>query len=146
MNQSLIVRDLGLVEYQPTWQAMMDFTAARTPETPDELWQVQHPPVFTLGQAGKPEHVLRDIGVPVVHIDRGGQVTYHGPGQAVVYLLVDLPRRHLKIRELVTHIEQAVIDLLAELGVTACRHASVQGARVCGLITIGTVGNIKGQP
>ncbi|QWT50202.1 lipoyl(octanoyl) transferase LipB [Azospira inquinata] len=130
MNQSLIVRDLGLVEYQPTWQAMMDFTAARTPETPDELWQVQHPPVFTLGQAGKPEHVLRDIGVPVVHIDRGGQVTYHGPGQAVVYLLVDLPRRHLKIRELVTHIEQAVIDLLAELGVTACRHEGAPGVYV----------------
>lgn len=130
MNQSLIVRDLGLVEYQPTWQAMMDFTAARTPETPDELWQVQHPPVFTLGQAGKPEHVLRDIGVPVVHIDRGGQVTYHGPGQAVVYLLVDLPRRHLKIRELVTRIEQAVIDLLAAQGVTACRHEGAPGVYV----------------
>ena len=82
MKSPLVIRDLGRADYVPTWEAMQAFTAGRTPETPDELWQVEHPPVYTLGQAGKPEHVLRDIGIPLVKIDRGGQVTYHGPGQA----------------------------------------------------------------
>jgi lipoyl(octanoyl) transferase len=91
----MLIRRLGRVDYEPTWLAMQEFTAARTADTPDELWIVEHPPVFTLGQAGKPEHILTDIGVPVVKIDRGGQVTYHGPGQAVVYLLLDLPRRKI---------------------------------------------------
>ena len=91
-----------------------------------------HPPVFTLGQAGKPEHLLRDIGIPLVQIDRGGQVTYHGPGQVVIYLLLDLNRRQLKVRELVRHIEQAVIDLLAAHGVTAERHANAPGVYVAG--------------
>jgi lipoyl(octanoyl) transferase len=126
----MIVRPLGRAEYEPTWRAMMDFTAARTPETPDELWVVEHPPVFTLGQAGKPEHLLRDTGIPLVKIDRGGQITYHGPGQVVVYLLVDLPRRKLKVRELVSRIEQAVIDCLGEHGVTAERHDGAPGVYV----------------
>ena len=115
------IRRLGRVDYEPTWHAMQEFTAARTPETPDELWVVEHPPVFTLGQAGKPEHLLRDVGIPVVKIDRGGQVTYHGPGQVVVYLLIDLQRLKIKVRELVTAIEQALIDFLAEQGAAAER-------------------------
>lgn len=125
-----VVKRLGRVDYEPTWHAMQAFTAARTAETPDEVWIVEHPPVFTLGQAGKPEHLLRDIGVPVVKIDRGGQVTYHGPGQVVVYLLLDLHRLKLKVRELVSHIEQAVIDLLAAYGVTAERRDGAPGVYV----------------
>ena len=128
----LRVRRLGRVEYAPTFAAMREFTATRTAETADELWIVEHPPVFTLGQAGKPEHLLRDIGIPLVQIDRGGQVTYHGPGQVVIYLLLDLNRRQLKVRELVRHIEQAVIDLLAAHGVTAERHANAPGVYVAG--------------
>ena len=126
----MIVRQLGRADYEPTWRAMMDFTASRTAETPDELWVVEHPPVFTLGQAGKPEHLLRDTGIPLVKIDRGGQITYHGPGQVVVYLLIDLPRRKLKVRELVNRIEQAVIDCLGEHGVTAERHDGAPGVYV----------------
>ena len=101
MSVSPVVRWLGQVAYEPTWQAMLDFTAARNEDTPDELWVCQHPPVYTLGQAGKPEHLLHDNGIPLVKIDRGGQITYHGPGQLVVYLLLDLARRGLKVRELV---------------------------------------------
>ncbi len=126
----MIVRQLGRADYEPTWRAMMDFTATRMAETPDELWVVEHPPVFTLGQAGKPEHLLVDAGIPLVKIDRGGQITYHGPGQVVVYLLIDLPRRHLKVRELVSRIEQAVIDCLGEHGVTAERHDGAPGVYV----------------
>ena len=128
----LRVRRLGRVEYAPTFAAMQEFTATRTAETADELWIVEHLPVFTLGQAGKPEHLLRDIGIPLVQIDRGGQVTYHGPGQVVIYLLLDLNRRQLKVRELVRHIEQAVIDLLAAHGVTAERHTNAPGVYVAG--------------
>ncbi len=127
---SPIVKYLGRVDYAPTFQAMQDFTATRTAETPDELWVVEHPPVYTLGQAGKPEHILRDIGIPLVQIDRGGQVTYHGPGQVVIYLLLDLPRRKIKVRELVSAIEQAVIDLLGNYGVTAERHDGAPGVYV----------------
>lgn len=124
------IRRLGRVDYEPTWHAMQEFTAARTAATPDELWIVEHPPVFTLGQAGKPEHILADIGVPIVKIDRGGQVTYHGPGQVVVYLLLDLHRLKIKIRELVGAIEQAVIDLLAGYGVAAGRRDGAPGVYV----------------
>ena len=125
-----VVKRLGRVDYEPTFQAMQDFTATRTAETPDELWVVEHPPVYTLGQAGKPEPILRDIGIPLVKIDRGGQVTYHGPGQVVIYLLLDLPRLKIKVRELVTTIEQAVIDLLAEYSVTAERRDGAPGVYV----------------
>ena len=125
-----VVKRLGRVDYQPTFQAMQDFTASRTPETPDEIWIVEHPPVYTLGQAGKPEHILKDVGIPIVKIDRGGQVTYHGPGQVVIYLLLDLARLKIKVRELVTAIEQAVIDLLAKYGVTAERRDGAPGVYV----------------
>ncbi len=121
------IRRLGRVDYVPTWEAMQAFTAGRTPATPDEFWIVEHPPVFTLGQAGKPEHLLRDIGIPVVKIDRGGQVTYHGPGQVVIYLLLDLHRMQLKVREMVGKIEQAIIDLLAAQGLTVNRRACAPG-------------------
>ena len=130
MTAELLLRQLGRVDYEPTWQAMKDFTATRTAQTPDELWLCEHPPVYTLGQAGKPEHLLADIGIPLVRIDRGGQITYHGPGQAVIYLLLDLSRRKLKVRELVAGIEQAVIDLLAGHGVRAERHGGAPGVYV----------------
>jgi lipoyl(octanoyl) transferase len=129
---SFEVRRLGRVDFEPTWRAMQAFTAARGAATADELWLLEHPPVFTLGQAGKPEHLLRDIGVPVVKIDRGGQITYHGPGQLVVYLLLDLGRRRLKVRELVTLMEQAVIDLLAEYRIAGERVARAPGVYVGG--------------
>ena len=126
------VRSLGRVEYEPTWQAMQAFTAQRTGETPDELWLLEHPPVYTLGQAGKAEHLIAATDIPVVPIDRGGQITYHGPGQVVAYVLVDLRRRGYGIRELVTRMEQAVIDLLAAHGVTAARLSGAPGVYVDG--------------
>jgi lipoyl(octanoyl) transferase len=109
---------------------MQEFTAARNEDTPDEIWLCEHPPVFTQGLSGKPEHLLKDIGIAVVQIDRGGQITYHGPGQVVAYLLVDLRRRGLLVRDLVQRIEQAVIDLLAGYGVAAGRRAGAPGVYV----------------
>ena len=126
MNAPLL-RELGRVDYAPILTAMQEFTAARGADTPDELWLCEHPPVFTQGLSGKPEHLLADIGIPVVQIDRGGQITYHGPGQVVAYLLLDLTRRELKVRELVRRIEQAAIDLLAGYGITAERLAGAPG-------------------
>jgi lipoyl(octanoyl) transferase len=128
----LILRPLGRVDYAATFAAMKEFTAARDESTADELWLCEHPPVFTQGLSGKPEHLLRDIGIPVVQIDRGGQITYHGPGQVVVYLLLDLRRRNLKVRELVQRIEQAVIDLLADYKIEAVRKESAPGVYVSG--------------
>jgi lipoyl(octanoyl) transferase len=128
----LAVKHLGRADYLPTWEAMKAFTAARGPETPDELWLVEHPPVYTLGQAGKPEHLLRATDIPVVNIDRGGQVTYHGPGQIVAYLLLDLRRRGLGVKELVNRLEQAVIDLLAAYEVVAERREKAPGVYVGG--------------
>jgi lipoyl(octanoyl) transferase len=125
-----VVKRLGRVDYEPAYQAMRDFTATRDAGTPDELWIVEHPPVYTLGQAGKPEHILRDVGIPLMKIDRGGQVTYHGPGQVVIYLLLDLARIQIKVRELVVAIEAAVIGLLAEHGVGAERRAGAPGVYV----------------
>ncbi|WP_301101631.1 lipoyl(octanoyl) transferase LipB [Propionivibrio sp.] len=130
MNVAPVVRALGFVAYEPTWQAMVDFTERRNADTPDELWICEHSPVYTLGQAGRPEHLLHDIGIPLVKIDRGGQITYHGPGQVVIYLLLDLARRGLKVRELVSRIEQAVIDLLAEHGLVAKRLDGAPGVYV----------------
>jgi lipoyl(octanoyl) transferase len=131
-NGEAIVRHLGRVEYAPTWRAMQDFTAQRTAGTPDEIWLLEHPPVYTQGQAGKPEHLIAATDIPVVPIDRGGQITYHGPGQILAYVLVDLRRRGYGIRELVTRLEQAVIDLLAAHGVTAARLAGAPGVYVDG--------------
>ncbi|GAA0502513.1 lipoyl(octanoyl) transferase LipB [Pigmentiphaga sp. GD03639] len=108
-------------DYHETWEAMKAFTAARGPETPDEIWLVEHPPVFTLGLAGKPEHVLAPRDVPVVKSDRGGQVTYHGPGQVVAYVLLDLKRAGYFVKEYVARVEQAVIDMLAGLGLPDAR-------------------------
>ena len=125
------VRELGLVAYEPTWRAMQEFTAQRSEDTPDELWVVQHPPVYTLGIAGKAEHLPRaDNGIPVVKIDRGGQITYHGPGQVVIYLLLDMRRRGLSVRPLVRLMERAVIDLLAEHGITAQGRVAAPGVYV----------------
>jgi len=125
------VRELGLVAYEPTWRAMQEFTAQRGADTPDELWLLQHPPVYTLGIAGKAEHLPRaDNGIPVVKIDRGGQITYHGPGQVVIYLLLDMRRRGLSVRPLVRLMERAVIDLLAEHGITAQGRVAAPGVYV----------------
>lgn len=136
---ALVVRRLGCVEYEPTWRAMRAFTDARDADTPDEIWLLEHPPVYTLGQAGRPEHLLRDVGIPLVKIDRGGQITYHGPGQLVAYLLIDLHRRGLKVRELVSLMEQAVIDCLAGYGIRAERKAGAPGVYVDGA-KIGALG------
>jgi lipoyl(octanoyl) transferase len=125
-----VLRDLGRAEYLPTWQAMREFTAARTAETADELWIVEHPPVFTLGQGSRREHLLDPGEIPVVATDRGGQVTYHGPGQVVVYTLVDLRRLGIFVKELVYRIEQSVIQVLDETGVVAQRVRGAPGVYV----------------
>jgi lipoyl(octanoyl) transferase len=132
MGAVLGVRDLGLADYEPTWQAMKRFTDSRTRETADEVWLVQHPPVFTQGQSGKPEHLLLPGDIPVVQVDRGGQVTYHGPGQLVAYLLLDVRRLGFGVRELVTRIERSLIDLLAGYGVDAAAKADAPGVYVDG--------------
>ncbi len=115
----LHIRRLGRSPYEPVWAAMQRFTADRAADTPDELWLVEHPPVFTLGLNGRPEHLLSPGGIPVVAVDRGGQVTYHGPGQVVAYPLIDLRRRGKGVRWLVSALEGAVINLLAAEGVDA---------------------------
>ena len=129
---SIVVRQLGRVDYIATAEAMRRFTAARDATTPDEFWVLEHPPVYTVGQAGRAQHLPRASSIPVVRTDRGGQITYHGPGQAVVYLMVDLARRRLSVRELVRHIEAGVINLLAEHGVAASRRAGAPGVYVDG--------------
>ena len=121
---------LGLRDYHPTWQAMLQFTEQRTADTADQIWIVEHPPVYTLGLAGKPEHLLNPQGIPVINTDRGGQVTYHGPGQLVVYLLLDLKRRQLGIKPLVQKIEQALIQLLADYQIQAHTIESAPGVYV----------------
>ena len=126
----LVTRSLGLVEYHPTWQAMKNFTAARTAATADEIWLAQHPPVYTQGQAGKPEHLLHSDGIPLIRTDRGGQITYHGPGQIVAYLLLDMRRRKINVRQLVRLMERAVISLLARDGVAAQRREDAPGVYV----------------
>lgn len=126
----LIVKHLGRADYEATWKAMQDFTARRGPDTPDEIWLLEHPPVFTLGLAGKREHILQITDIPIVPIDRGGQVTYHGPGQIVAYLLLDLKRRGYGVRELVNRMEQAIIDLLADYGIEGTRRDKAPGVYV----------------
>ena len=126
----LHVRTLGRVDYEETWRAMIEFTAQRDSQTPDELWVCEHPPVYTLGVAGKSEHLLADNGIPLVRVDRGGQITYHGPGQVVIYLLLDLARRRLKTQALVHLIEQAIIDFLATQKITAIRQQGAPGVYV----------------
>lgn len=125
-----VIRHLGEVDYLETWQKMQDFTDARQPESADEFWFLQHPPVYTLGKNGKTEHVLNPQNIPVVNSDRGGQVTYHGPGQLVVYTLIDLTRLKMGVRELVTIIEQSIIDLLAGYGVESSAKREAPGVYV----------------
>jgi lipoyl(octanoyl) transferase len=127
-----VLRDLGIADYRTTYAAMQQFTAARSNGTPDELWVLQHPPVYTIGLAARAEHFPRRDDIPLERIDRGGQITYHGPGQAVVYTLVDLPRRRLQVRGLVSLLEQAVIDYLATHGVVAARRDGAPGVYVDG--------------
>lgn len=131
-DKAVVVRRLGIVEYEPTWRAMQAFTAARNDNTPDEFWVLEHPPVYTQGQAGKPEHLLHATDIPVIRIDRGGQITYHGPGQLVIYTLVDLRRRGYGIRELVRRMEQAVIDMLAAQDIVGERSNGAPGVYVGG--------------
>ncbi|APX92823.1 octanoyltransferase [Halomonas sp. 1513] len=121
---------LGRQPYLPVWQAMRELTDTRDAETPDQCWVVEHDPVFTQGQAGKPEHLLMPGDIPVVQTDRGGQVTYHGPGQLVVYPLLDVRRTRLGVRELVTALEQAVVGVLGELGISAAARADAPGVYV----------------
>ncbi|MGC1457609.1 MAG: lipoyl(octanoyl) transferase LipB [Steroidobacteraceae bacterium] len=123
---------MGQVDYQTTWRRMQQFTDTRTAHTADELWLLEHPPVFTLGMAGKPEHLLAPGTIPVVHTDRGGQVTYHGPGQLVVYALIDLRRAGLGVRDLVTGLEHSVIRYAAQLGITAAARPEAPGVYVHG--------------
>jgi lipoyl(octanoyl) transferase len=127
-----LVGDLGRQPYEPVWRAMQRFTDARDEQTPDELWLVEHDPVFSLGQAGKPEHVLMPGDIPVLHVDRGGQVTYHGPGQIVAYPLLDLRRLKIGVREYVQRIEQAVIDTLGDWNIGAARREGAPGVYVGG--------------
>ncbi|MTD26865.1 lipoyl(octanoyl) transferase LipB [Erwinia sorbitola] len=135
---SLIVRQLGMQPWLPVSQAMHQFTDQRTEDTPDEIWLVEHPPVFTQGQAGKSEHLLMPGDIPVMQSDRGGQVTYHGPGQQVMYVLVNLKRRKIGVRQLVTALEQTVVDTLAHFSVTANARPDapgvyVDGKKICSL-------------
>ena len=129
-HQTLIVRRLGMQDYASVWQAMHDFTDQRSENCADEVWLVEHPPVFTQGQAGKAEHLLACGDIPVIQSDRGGQVTYHGPGQIVMYVLVDLRRRRLGVRELVSHIENTVINTLAHFSLTAAARADAPGVYI----------------
>jgi lipoyl(octanoyl) transferase len=132
MSDLPLIRHMGWAAYEPTWRAMQRFTDERQSSTPDEIWFVEHPPVFTLGLNASREHLLRPGDIPVVQIDRGGQVTYHGPGQLLVYPLVDLRRRRLNVRELVMALEDAAIAYAAELGVAATDSRAAPGVYVGG--------------
>ena len=131
LNQ-LKLRRLGLADYEPVWREMQAFTDARDEATQDELWLVQHPAVFTQGQSGKAEHLLAPGNIPVVQVDRGGQVTYHGPGQIVAYALINIQRRKIGVRELVKRIEEAVIQVLQQYGVNGQRRKGAPGIYVDG--------------
>lgn len=130
LADQLIVRDLGLLPYEPTWQQMQQFTNERDDQAIDEIWSLQHEPVFTQGQAGKEEHLLGTGDIPVVQVDRGGQVTYHGPGQAIVYLLLNLKRKKMGVRELVSIMEDAVVDTLKVYQIDAYAKPDAPGVYV----------------
>ncbi len=132
------VKYLGTIEYQDAWEAMKCFTNARTDQTPDEIWIVEHPPVYTLGQAGKAEHLLKQTHIPVIRTDRGGQITYHGPGQLIVYTLINIKRKGIGIRALVSRLEDSVIALLKDNNIPANSEPSapgiyVGGAKICSI-------------
>ncbi len=126
----MIIHNLGLVAYQPIHQAMQKFTDNRTADTPDELWVLQHQPIYTLGQASKPEHLLNTKNIPVYQSDRGGQVTYHGPGQLIVYVLIDIKRANLGVKKLVHTLEQAIINYLSSININSNRRAKAPGVYV----------------
>ncbi len=130
MSSDLIIRQLGRQPYEPVWAAMQQFTDERDSDTPDELWVLEHDPVFTQGQAGKEEHILAPGDIPIVKVDRGGQVTYHGPGQLVVYFLLDIRRRKMGVRQLVNQIEDTIVDLMARYQVTAAARPDAPGVYV----------------
>ncbi|REL30146.1 lipoyl(octanoyl) transferase LipB [Thalassotalea euphylliae] len=132
MTKTLVIRQLAQAEYTQVWQAMQKFTDERDKSSLDELWLVEHPPVFTQGQAGKEEHLLAPGEIPVVQVDRGGQVTYHGPGQQVIYVMIDLRRRKMGVRELVTLIENAIVNTLAEYDIDAYPRPDAPGVYVDG--------------
>ena len=129
---TLIIRDLGLQDYEPIWKAMKKFTAERDETTPDELWCLEHPPIFTMGLNGKRKHLLNIKNIPVIDIDRGGQVTYHGPGQLIIYTLIDLGRLHIGVKDLVNNIEQSIIQLLKKYDITANGKENAPGVYVNG--------------
>lgn len=129
-DTTLHIRHLGLQNYESVWHAMQHYTDTRNSESSDELWIVEHPPVFTQGQAGKSEHILNPGDIPVIQVDRGGQVTYHGPGQLVAYPLLDIKRSKVGVRQLVTHIEQSIINMLAKYGINAYAKADAPGVYV----------------
>jgi lipoyl(octanoyl) transferase len=131
-SPGLTLRELGLVAYEPTLTAMRQFTDSRDTDSPDELWLLQHPPVFTQGQAGKAEHLLAPGDIPVIQVDRGGQVTYHGPGQWVLYLMVDLRRHQMGVRDLVNLIESSLVQLLEEYAISAVAKPDAPGVYVAG--------------
>ena len=124
------IKKLGLVDYRPTFEAMKAFNAKRNADTEDELWLVEHPPVFTQGLAGKPEHLLLRNNIPVVQIDRGGQITYHGPGQVVVYTMIDFKRRHTSVRKIVSALENSIMATLAEYGIASANDPDRPGVYV----------------
>lgn len=132
MAYNLVIKKLGVCDYQQTWQRMRDFTLQRGETTPDEIWLLEHPPVFTQGMAGKPEHVLNPRDIPIVQTDRGGQVTYHGPGQLVGYVLLDLRRLKIGVKSYVNLIESAVVQLLADYDIKANTDPSAPGVYVSG--------------
>ncbi|MCT7945893.1 lipoyl(octanoyl) transferase LipB [Shewanella septentrionalis] len=129
-DTTLHIRHLGKQDYESVWHAMQHYTDTRDSESHDELWIVEHPPVFTQGQAGKSEHILNAGDIPVIQVDRGGQVTYHGPGQLVVYPLLDIKRSKVGVRQLVTHIEQSIVDMLAKYDINAYAKADAPGVYV----------------
>lgn len=130
---SIEIKNLGVQDYQATWQAMQDFTTQRHVDTPDQIWLVEHPPVYTQGLNGQPEHIQQSLGeIPLVQSDRGGQITYHAPGQLIVYTLIDLKRRQLGVRALVSLLENACIDQLADLGILAQSRKDAPGIYVAG--------------
>ncbi len=132
VKQPLVVKHLGHQAYEPVWHAMQKFTDERDADTPDELWLVEHPPVFTQGLAGKAEHILASGDIPVIQVDRGGQVTYHGPGQIVAYPLINLRRNGIGVKSLVNGIEQAIIDTIGLYGIEAKRMDNAPGVYVNG--------------
>lgn len=136
---SIVVRKLGRTDYEPVWRAMQAFTNERSENTPDEIWFTEHEPVFTLGLNASREHLLAPGNIPVVQIDRGGQVTYHGPGQLMIYPLLDIRRANIGVRPLVTALEQSVVDLVAESGISAASRCDAPGVYVDG-VKIASVG------